>query len=129
MRLLVSSLFFALDFFLIVGILVNNNGDAPATNGEVIEEVVSPDTLGEFNTFLLVHPLIIHFLSVNSHDFFVMVTLLWSEHIKTTRSSSPKKHNETKNTLNALKVLAMTRTAFVTTALSAHGYQNLYVPG
>src|SRR5271168_2582970 len=85
MRLLVSSLFFALDFFLIVGILVNNNGDAPATNGEVIEEVVSPDTLGEFNTFLSVHPLIIHFLSVNSHDFFVMVTLLWSEHIKTTR--------------------------------------------
>jgi hypothetical protein len=48
-----------------------------------------------------------------------MVTLLWSEH-RTTRSSRPKKQEETKNTQNAVKVLTMTRATFVTTALSAH---------
>jgi len=58
-----------------------------------------------------------------------MVTLSWSEHVKTTHSSRPKKHKETKNTQNTAKVLTMTRVTFVTTALSAHGYQNPYIPG
>src|SRR5437016_4929818 len=118
--------------FLTIGIPVNDNRDAsvaPAANKDVPEEAVSPDVFSEFTSFPLVTPTDYLFVSVNSHDFFVMVTLLWSEHVKTTRSSRPKKHEETKNTPNAVKVLAMTRATFVTTALSAHGYQSSYVPG
>lgn len=68
-------------------------------------------------------------LKVKSQAFFVLVTLEWTEQIRSGRSVRPKKHNESKNTPDAIKVLQMTRSSFITAALTAHGHQNIYLPG
>lgn len=51
------------------------------------------------------------------------------EQIKTVRSSRPKKQSMSKNTPDAISVLRMTHPKFVAAALTAHGYQNVYIPG
>ena len=66
---------------------------------------------------------------VKSQAFFVLITLKWMEQIWSGRSVHPKKQNESKNTPDAIKVLQMTRSSFITAALTAHGYQNVYIPG
>ncbi|KAF8868520.1 hypothetical protein CPB84DRAFT_1857570 [Gymnopilus junonius] len=66
---------------------------------------------------------------LKNHDFYVLVTLEWTERIKTVRSSRPKKMNESKNTPDVVKVLTMTHPQFVMAALTAHGYQQAYIPG
>jgi len=66
---------------------------------------------------------------VNLHEFFVLVTLDWIERVKTARSSHPKKHSESKNASDVIKILSLSRVQFVVAALAAHGYQNTYIPG
>jgi hypothetical protein len=70
-----------------------------------------------------------HFFEVNSQEFLVLVTFEWTEQIKTVRSSRPKKQSESKNTPDTINVLEMTHPEFATAALTAHGYQNVYIPG
>jgi len=90
---------------------VTNDGGADTAATEGAGEQVDPDML------------------VNAHRFFVHVTLEWTERSKTARSTRSKKQEETKSTPDALEVLNMSRTGFVPAALTAHGYQNAYIPG
>lgn len=70
-----------------------------------------------------------YFRKVNSQEFFVLVTFEWTEQVKVARSSHPKKHAESKNTPKAIKVLMMGQSQFVIAALTAHDYQQAYIPG
>ncbi|KAF9053261.1 hypothetical protein BJ165DRAFT_1523972 [Panaeolus papilionaceus] len=64
----------------------------------------------------------------DNQEFYVLVTVEWTEHIKTACNSCPKCMNELKNTPAVVKILSMTCSAFVTAALGAHGLQGAYVP-
>lgn len=66
--------------------------------------------------------------TVSSQEFFILVTLEWTEQSKTSCSHS-KKHNESKNAPAAIKVLSLTRPQFVTMSLAAHALQNAFIPG
>ncbi|KAJ6574549.1 hypothetical protein B0H19DRAFT_1371553 [Mycena capillaripes] len=61
---------------------------------------------------------------------FVHVTIEWTKHQKSSRNNTrAKKQSESKTVSRAVDVLSMTRAEFISTALSAHNYQDVYVAG
>ncbi|KAJ7153339.1 hypothetical protein C8R46DRAFT_1197397 [Mycena filopes] len=66
----------------------------------------------------------------NGREFFVHVTLEWTEPRKGVRGSrAPKKLHESKLVSTAVQVTSMSRVEFVPIALGAHDYDDLYVAG
>ena len=97
----------------------------PPVGGEPAPEI-SADATGMLD---YISEVIFSLFVVNAQEFFVLVTLEWTERVKTARSSRPKKQSESKNTPSIIKVLTLHRGQFVTAALAAHGYQKAYIPG
>ncbi|KIL54227.1 hypothetical protein M378DRAFT_19111 [Amanita muscaria Koide BX008] len=68
--------------------------------------------------------------TVNDLTFYVLVIVEWTERAaKGGRNPRPKKVSESKNTPSSVEVLKISRSEFITAALSAHNYHKLYIPG
>ncbi|KAI0685325.1 hypothetical protein BC835DRAFT_1421345 [Cytidiella melzeri] len=61
--------------------------------------------------------------------FFVLVTIHWLERVQSGRAIKMAKQQDTKQVSAQTPVLRLARAEFVTLALSAHGYEDRYVPG
>lgn len=66
---------------------------------------------------------------VNDLEFYLNVTIDWTERQEKSRNARPKKQSESKVTSNAVPVLSMDRGPFALAGLAAHGLQNTYIPG
>ncbi|KAH9939457.1 hypothetical protein B0H21DRAFT_893945 [Amylocystis lapponica] len=67
--------------------------------------------------------------SVPEQLFFVLVSIMVQKKVPSGRTMKIQKTEETKNTTEEVAILSLTRTRFVTVALSAHGLQHSYLPG
>ena len=116
--------------FLTVEFSVNDTQDANvalAADAEALAaEVVNPEDLSKFNALSAIRPFVCLFSSQlawflgHGHPF-----MEWTQDNPQLPSEEARRNQE----YTKCSELTMTRATFVTTALSAHGYQNSCVPG